>query len=288
MKVAKVSIDKYIELVNQLGVELKEFQKTGYDTAYFLKVPKGVKVDIPISLVYTSEGEEQRVYNKVIVEEGAFLRLYTYCNSLNGGKHIGKTVAIVRGTLISAKIHTITPNSALVSLNNYFVEGGILRAYQISGKSEGESISRNKFFVKNGKVEEQIVYKQLNGKFSSTSKARLDNGNAILRSKLYLRNAIGKVVSILEGKGKGYSSCDAIVEENAEFITIPALKASKESEFYHEASIGKVDEEALLYLMSKGIEEERAKELYIRGFMLEGLTDLDDRLKFLIYSSFKL
>ena len=288
MKVSQIDIEKYIEIVNSLGVKYREIYKTGYDSGYELIVPKGVKLNIPISLVFVSDKDEQKVYNRIIVEKDAYAKVYTYCTSIHKGTHIGKTVGIVRGVLENAKIHKIDRESKLVSINRYKIEGGKFRNYLISGSSEGISISDNKFWVNdNGYVEELILYKQLKGEFDSKTIAKLNEGIAILKSKMIIGDSISKVYSLIKGKGKGYSSCDAVILGKGKFITIPGLGAVKDGEYYHEASVGKIDKEALLYLMSKGISEEKAKELYLRGFMLSDLPKMDERLKFLINLTFK-
>jgi len=287
MKVSKLDIDRYIEIVNSLGVKFREINKTGYDSGYELVVPKGVRLTIPISLVFVSDKDEQKVYNRIIVEENAFAKVYTYCTSIHEGTHIGKTVGVVKGTLINAKIHRIDEKSELVSINRYKIEGGKFKNYLISGDSRGISKSDNIFKTINGCVEELILYKQIAGNFESKTRATLNNATAILKSKLIIHDALAKVYSLISGKGKGYSSCDAVITGKGRFITIPGLNAVKEGEYYHEASIGKIDREALLYLMSKGIDEETAKELYLRGFMLSDLEVEDERLKFLINTVFR-
>ena len=46
----------------------------------------------------------------------------------------------------------------------------------------------------------------------------------------------------------------------------------------HEASIGKLSEEAIAYLMSKGFSREEAESILVRGFMNVELLDLGPQL----------
>ena len=68
---------------------------------------------------------------------------------------------------------------------------------------------------------------------------------------------------------KGHISCDALLlSENAEIETYPGLYSSnKNASLSHEASIGKLNEESLFYLMSRGLNEENAKSVLIKGFV---------------------
>jgi len=63
--------------------------------------------------------------------------------------------------------------------------------------------------------------------------------------------------------------CDTIIlDDKSKSDTIPQNKVSnKTSNLEHEATVSKIDKEKLFYLMSRGISEERAKELLIMGFI---------------------
>ncbi len=63
--------------------------------------------------------------------------------------------------------------------------------------------------------------------------------------------------------------CDTIiVDDISKSDTIPINKVSNKSSYIeHEATVSKISKEKLFYLMSRGINEEKAKELIIMGFI---------------------
>ena len=61
---------------------------------------------------------------------------------------------------------------------------------------------------------------------------------------------------ILDGKSKSDTIPKNIVENSSSYLE-------------HEATVSKLDEEKLFYLMSRGLDEEKAKELLIIGFIDE-------------------
>ncbi len=63
--------------------------------------------------------------------------------------------------------------------------------------------------------------------------------------------------------------CDTIIlDEQSKSDTIPKnIVENTSSSLNHEATVAKIDKEKLFYLMSRGISEERAKELIIMGFI---------------------
>ena len=68
---------------------------------------------------------------------------------------------------------------------------------------------------------------------------------------------------------KSTVKCDTIILDNeSKSDTIPQNKVSNETSIIeHEATVSKIDEEKLFYLMSRGLSEEKAKELLIMGFI---------------------
>lgn len=68
---------------------------------------------------------------------------------------------------------------------------------------------------------------------------------------------------------KALVKCDTIIlDEISKSDTIPKNKVSNSTSILeHEATVSKINQEQLFYLMSRGISEEKAKELIIMGFI---------------------
>jgi len=68
---------------------------------------------------------------------------------------------------------------------------------------------------------------------------------------------------------KSTVKCDTIIVDNkSKSDTIPTNKVDNETSYiHHEATVSKIDEEKLFYLMSRGLTEDKAKELLIMGFI---------------------
>lgn len=68
---------------------------------------------------------------------------------------------------------------------------------------------------------------------------------------------------------KAIIKCDTIIVDNkSKSDTIPKNKIDNNSSYLeHEATVSKISKEKLFYLMSRGINEEKAKELLIMGFI---------------------
>ena len=86
-------------------------------------------------------------------------------------------------------------------------------------------------------------------------------GEATYRGKVRItKNAINS---------KSIVKCDTIIlDENSRSDTIPTnLVENDSSNINHEATVSKISQEKLFYLMSRGLTEDKAKELLIMGFI---------------------
>ena len=100
------------------------------------------------------------------------------------------------------------------------------------------------------------------GKIISKSIAS-DTGNATYRGTVYIDKKAHHSKSIVK--------CDTIIlDDNSKSDTVPKnIVKNNTSYLEHEATVSKIDQEKLFYLMSRGLTEEKAKELLIMGFIDE-------------------
>ena len=86
-------------------------------------------------------------------------------------------------------------------------------------------------------------------------------GNATYRGTVKIaKNAINSVSNV---------KCDTIIlDKESKSDTIPTNVVNNNSSYLeHEATVSKIEEDKLFYLMSRGIDEDKAKELIILGFV---------------------
>ncbi len=79
-----------------------------------------------------------------------------------------------------------------------------------------------------------------------------------------------KFVSNIKGNEKCFAhiACDSIIKDKGRVSAIPKIKANHvEAELVHEATIGKIAGEQLVKLMSLGLDQKRAEEEIIQGFL---------------------
>lgn len=79
---------------------------------------------------------------------------------------------------------------------------------------------------------------------------------------------------------KGHLECRALLlSDEAKALAYPTLQGEvKNTDLTHEAAIGKIAEEELLYLMARGLTQDKATSIITRGFLDAEIPGLPDKL----------
>ena len=252
----------------------------------FVYVPKNVKLDIPLQSYFRLNSPEsgQFEHTLIIVEEGASLHFIEGCSAPKYNKvnlHAGcvelyvKDNAYLRYSTIenwsknmmnlntkkaivgkNAEIDWVTGSfgskiSMLYPMSILNGEGAKTEYTGITFAGKGQNLDTGFKVVHNAKNTSSVV----NSK--SISK---DGGSCTYRALV----KIGKEA----GKSKCTVSCESLMLDNiSRSDTIPVNDIRTDDiESSHEAKIGKISDKTIFYLMSRGISEEDAKAMIVRGF----------------------
>lgn len=252
----------------------------------FVYVPKGVKVDIPLQSYFrlNAKGAGQFEHTLIIVDEGASLQFIEGCSAPKYNEinlHAGCVELFVKdnGYLRYSTIENWSKNmmnlntkKAIVSSNGTieWVTGSfgskVSMLYPMSilngenAKCEFTGIS---FAGKGQNLDTglKIVHNAENTSSVVNSKSiSKDGGICTFRSDIKVRpRAKNSKVSV---------SCESLMLDSiSRSDTIPVNSIENdEVEFSHEAKIGKISDKTIFYLMTRGISEEEAKAMIVRGF----------------------
>jgi Fe-S cluster assembly scaffold protein SufB len=92
--------------------------------------------------------------------------------------------------------------------------------------------------------------------------------------------ARGEMVGNANG-AKGHLECKGLVlTDKGSQLAIPVLEANvADIELTHEAAVGKIAKDQVEYLMARGIPEEEAVGMIVRGFLDVGIRGIPDELR---------
>ena len=252
----------------------------------FVYVPKGVKVDIPLQSYFRLNSPEsgQFEHTLIFVEVGASLHFIEGCSAPKYNKvnlHAGcvelyvKDNAYLRYSTIenwSKNMLNLNTKKAIVGKNAQidWVSGSfgskISMLYPMSilngegAKTEYTGIS---FAGKGQNLDTgfKVIHNSPNTSSLINSKSISKNGGAATYRALVRINENSK-------NSKCSVSCESLMlDDISRSDTIPVNDIRTDDvEFSHEAKIGKISDQSIFYLMSRGLSEEDAKAMIVRGF----------------------
>lgn len=285
-----VDADKYTAAVELYGGR----------KGYFIYVPPGARVEQPIytCLLITEELEAQLVHNIVVVDEGAEANLVSGCgvsHGVTGALHVGVSEFYVKkgATLRYAMIHSwapgvhVRPRTGVVVeedgsyVNYYLIHGPVasVQSYPVVELQRGARLYSASIIVAEGDAVYDIgALARLRGQGASAELVSrvLARGSARVYARSRIEAHAPDTRGHIECLGLPLSG-DAVIE------SIPELHSSVEgAELTHEAAIGRIAEEELEYLMSRGFTEDEARGLLLRGLLHVEVPGLPAPLRSLI------
>ena len=260
----------------------------------FIYIPKGVKLDRPLQSYFrinsVTMGQFERTI--IIVDEGAELSYIEGCtaeshsqNSLHAGVveiFVKKDAKCKYSTIQnwSTDVYNLVTKRCIVDENGYmqWIDGNIGSGVTMKYPScilKGDYSRANSISIAYAKENQRLdagakmIHLGKHTKSNIVSKSIASNGGlANYRGTVKISsNATDSVASV---------KCDTILLDNqSKSDTIPKnIVLNDSSVLEHEATVSKVSEEKLFYLMSKGLSEDATKELIILGFISDFKKEL--------------
>ena len=252
----------------------------------FVYVPKGVHVDVPLQSYFRLNSKEagQFEHTLIIVDEGASLHFIEGCSAPKYNKvnlHAGcvelyvKDGAFLRYSTIenwSKNMLNLNTKKAIVGENATmeWVSGSfgskISMLYPMSvlnGKGAKTEFTGISFAGKGQNLDNgfKAIHNSENTTSTVNAKSISKGGGVCTYRSLIRINENAK-------NSKSSVSCESLMLDSiSRSDTIPVNDIrTDEVTFSHEAKIGKISDKTIFYLMSRGISEEDARKMIVRGF----------------------
>ncbi len=284
-KLVSVDADKYTA-----AVELN------LHDGYVIRALPGSKSIYPVQacLYLDKEGLQQNVHNIIIAEEGSELHIITGCSTsphMKKGIHVGISEFFIKknAKLSFTMIHNwaedmmVRPRSVAqveeggLFLNNYICMKPVksLQMYPTTHLVGRDAVARFYSIIVGSPGCEydlggRIFLKHPGNKAEIVARTISNGGRIIARGHL-----IGEVPDI-----KAHLECKGLLLKGGLIHAIPELEGHVDGvEMSHEAAVGKIAQEEISYLMSRGLSEEEATSTIVRGFLNVDIPGLPPQLR---------
>lgn len=252
----------------------------------FVYVPPGVSVEIPLQSYFrlNAKGAGQFEHTLIIVDEGADLHFIEGCSAPRynvANLHAGCVELFVRkgARLRYSTIENWSKNMYNLNTKRALVEeGGVME--WVSG-SFGSKVS---YLYPMTILKGKGARMEFTGITFAGRGQNLDTGAKVVHAApdttSYINTrSISKsggistfrssvIIGKQAGGAKSAVSCQSLMlDSESRSDTIPAMDIrTRHADVGHEAKIGRISDEAVFYLMSRGIAEEEARAMIVSGF----------------------
>lgn len=253
----------------------------------FVYVPKEVNVDIPLQSYFrlNAKGAGQFEHTLIIVDEGASLHFIEGCSAPKynvQNLHAGAVELYVRK---GARLRYSTIENWSRNMYNLNTKKAVVEEDGMIEWVSGSFGSKVTMLYPMSVLKGRRAKAEFTGiTFASTGQT-LDTGSKVLlaapetsctiNSKSISKSG-GKAIyrGLLEvtknAKGaKASVNCESLMLDSESLSnTLPIIVLNNDDiDIGHEAKIGRISDESIFYLMSRGISEEEAKAMIVRGFV---------------------
>jgi uncharacterized protein len=288
--------DYYWKLVPVDADKYTAAAELGLHDGYVIRAHPGSKSIYPVQacLYLDKEGLQQNIHNIIIAEEGSELHIITGCSTsphMKRGVHVGISEFFVKknAKLTFTMIHNwaedmyVRPRSVArveeggLFLNNYICMKPVksLQMYPTTHLVGDDAVARFYSIIVGSPGCEydlggRIFLKKPGNKAEIVARTISNGGKIIARGHL-----IGEVAGI-----KAHLECKGLLLNGGLIHAIPELEGHVDGvEMSHEAAVGKIAQEEISYLMSRGLSEEEATSTIVRGFLNVDIPGLPPQLK---------
>ena len=249
---------------------------------YFIWLKKQPRNPLFTCISIGHQNIKQELQNLLILEKGVKTRIQGICNALKknlAGIHQAKGKVVLKENCVLQynHLHSWGEKDLIDADYEFFLEKNSQLDYTYKTLFSPQSLKiKTRFNLLEGstakvtligdcrqgktEIEETLILRQKRS--SGVVKLRLAGRGS---SKIFARSRI-----IAKAESQGHLDCQGILLDNDSAIsfTPKLICQNKKAQLTHEASIGRISEEALTYLRMRGLSEEQAINLIVSGFLI--------------------
>jgi len=261
----------------------KEYFEEKPKEGYFIWVRKSLGHPLVTHISISSKNVSQNPINLVVIEENVNAEIYNVCNALKKnlcGNHTGYSKIILKenSRLVMNHFHRWgkedVVNSGLeISLGKESEISEVYKCLEVPMEMKME----NNTYLKEGSSANLVITilaKEGEVKMHDSTFLNGRESRGISRMRM-IGDKKSRIVAhsrmIANDAGTGHVDCmGLLLAKDSSINAIPELiNNNKDASLTHEASVGKISEEVLNYLRSRGLTEDQAIDLVVAGFLGE-------------------
>jgi uncharacterized protein len=280
-----ISGNKVLDANGTEGIVLKTHE-TEHGVDVKMTIKKGYKIPLPVHLCFGLIPKDglQEINMDFVAEDDSAVELIAHCTFPNAVKIIHKMDAQMfigkNASLKYTETHFHGPHGGIQVIprahikieeggsycTNFSLVSGRVGYLEFDYSVDAEKDSICEMVTK--------VYGKKDDRIKIIEKVSLNGENArsLIKSRLAINdNAESEFRGVTEGrapKARGHVDCMEVIQGNAKAEAIPIVRVDNPlAKVTHEAAIGCVDKKEVETLMARGLEEDDAIDIIVRGML---------------------
>lgn len=248
---------------------------------YFIWIKKSISHPLNTCITISSPKVSQNLKNLVVLEENVKAEINSVCNVLKKnlfGCHKGYSKIILKkgSELRMRHFHSWEKKDIVSSKIEFFLEkrAKLTQGYRCLSTPKKLEIKSNIFLAPDSSAnsETNVLAKKSDIKIKDCTFLNGEKSRGVSRLRMIAEencNISVHAKMVANAAGVGHLDCmGLLLDENSRISAVPELlNKSKDASLTHEASVGKISEEVLNYLRSRGLTKDGAINLIISGFL---------------------
>lgn len=273
------------QLVPGLEADARETEN-GLDIDIVVK--EGVKIEKPIHMCFgvTQKKGDQLLNIDIKMEEGSSAYILAHClfpnaeevsHTMDAKVHVGKNASFkyyekhvhnkVNGTLVRPTTHIFVEEGGYFRSDFELLKGRVGNLEILYDAHVGKDAVFEVDARLDAKLDDHVV-------IDETAYLEGENSRALMLSRAASRDKanveVKNMMVALGDKSRGHMDCQEILKGEGTVNAIPIIRVKNDSaHITHESALGSVNSKQLETLMAKGLTEDEATEIIIKGMLRE-------------------
>ena len=259
------------------------------NSGLMIYLPKNKVIKNPLNVIVIQKEQSLMNHNLIIMEQGSqFKYIENVVNDSKAIVNLNTEIVVGENAFLDyAQLEGLTKETVVYGCRKAKVESNGRLVFSHGALSSGQVISENKVsLVGNGANADLKTVAIAEGKQKQNITVEIEHlaphteGNivnhGISKDEAQITfNGIGKILSGMRGSNAQQSSRAMILSKAARADANPMLLIEEyDVNAGHAASVGKIDEEQLYYLMSRGLTRRESETLIIHGFLMPFISEI--------------
>jgi len=280
----------------ELVDEKYEYNVNHVNSGLLIHVPKNAYVEKPLHIFYLQEGYDLVQNTRIVLEENSEFKYfeYIYNEQPSSISFVSNSIVFENAKLEYSGISRLSDDTTLDVRRNSYVYRYGKSNYSIAEVNNGNTDSKTNIFLQENYASgtsktvaitsniQTSTFKQMIEHNAPLTEGFIENYGVANNESSLLFEGIGKINKLMKKSVARQSNRGIVLGVDSRLDANPLLLIDEfDVEASHGAAIGKIDDEQLYYLMSRGLNIKQATRLIIGGFLspvlrvlsTEGLKD---------------